>query len=657
MILADLLERALALGVDTSEMVTEGEISACLRALGQSGRSSEARDIVFAKSLQTVHDEDGTDSSSGSPTTLPLPDFDFNKAIYTVTYGFASDNAESEILRTIEMCSQVGKPFEESSTLTALVCYYYLHAKNAGNAKKWYGMHQQARSNLQAGETDYVKSLSGFQLFKKLFDFCIDTDDRAWGHQLAADVLNVLDPQRSKRLLLLWAAGTGKGCEEIDRMIGLMQQSHGFHFDVQTVNLLIEFALKQKNAYMAEKFFNLGIAKGVQLNARTYIMQVEYRCSVNDVDGALRAYDTMRKETFPKEGEETKAVNRLVRAMCGTRVHDFESIMNVAADLTDAGAPFDAETVSTLAILHLSRGELDDTEDLLNTHAFQYSVAQRQGVLQSLIDFCLDPVNSSELVWGTYQLVQKTFDDMNRDQRTKLMQEMMRRGLGHLAVQIFEHMRLHTREDTLPLMETYIECLHGITRLNDRDSFNALYNLLKLDTSIEPNTALHNALMQACIACGEASQALSFWNRIIASSEGPDMVSINLVLLACQDAPSGDELAVEIHSRLEVSGFEMHPGYYAWLLAAIGAHGRTGETINVMERLYAVKGLAPTMDMIGSLLNVTGSPEAQQVILEWAKQRVPVVHSQLERNSLGEDVLGRRKFRGVSRKGDVHILA
>ncbi|KAF4551345.1 Hypothetical protein D9617_13g098430 [Elsinoe fawcettii] len=646
LLLADILERS-----EGGMAVGQEDVQLCILTLTASGRSMRAREIVFERSLQSSQDDD-----FGTAQTVATLDIDIARCLPFILRGFSEESNQAEVMRTIDLAAQHGFAVEKMSSCAATLCHHFTKARDTSNAKLWYDHFKTAKLEAATGYS-LLKDRASGELHTALIQYCIETGDREWGQTLTTDVLDMVTPKRAYDLILVWAAGTGKGVEEIDRMIGILEESGKFKLNISTINKLIGLALWQKDAYKAERFFNLGIAHGLTPNAATFVMQIDYRCSVNDVDGALTAYSNMQSETYPENGEEVSAVNKLVRAMCATRVHDFDSIMNVAADLTDTGARFDAETVSTLAVLHLSRAEIDDAEDLLNTHAFQYSSAERKGILHALIDFCSNPENDSEVVWATYELLKKTFDDMNRDQRTRLMNEFMRRGHGHLAVSIFEHMRLHTREDTLPIFDTYIQCLKGITELKDDESFNALYNLLKLDTSIEPNTALHNALMEACIACGEAPQALAFWARITASHEGPDILSIKLVMEACQDSPQGDQRAMEIHRRLEAAGFEMKPTYYAWVLAALAAHGKVAVTISLMEQIWERKGVAPSVDMLGSILNVVSSNESQLQFLVWAREKVPSVCDELERFSLGTDVLGRRKYNRMSVKGDEHIKA
>ncbi|KAG8629123.1 hypothetical protein KVT40_002988 [Elsinoe batatas] len=641
LLLADLLGR-----FDEQQSKASEAVEHCIFALTRSGRSLRARDIIFGRSLRVQAD----DEASYVGSSCDLPKFDASKCLLLVLQGLSLEHQDEALQETLDLAARHGHALEEVPLHCSVLCRHYLSRKNTAEAQRWYDHFRHA---LQSDMELKPRSLAIF--YRDLFYHCIGTGDREWGQVLASDALETFPAPRGNHFVLMWAAGIGKGIEEIGRMIDVMEESSEFRCDINTINKLMEVALWQKDAYKAERIFNMGASRGYQANAATYIMQMDYRCSVGDVDGALTAYSNMQSRTHPHGGEEVAAVNKLVRAMCGTRVHDFDSIMNVAADLTDTGARFEAETVSTLAVLHLSRAEMDDVEDLLNTHAFQYSSAERQGILEALIDFCLQPEHSSEVVWATYELLKKTFDDMNRDQRTRLMNEFMRRGHGHLAVTIFEHMRLHTREDTLPIFDTYIQCLRGISTLKDDESFNALYNLLKLDTSIEPDTALHNALMEACIACGESPQALSFWARITASNEGPDILSIKLAMRACQDCPGGDERAMEIHRRLEAAGMEMRPAYYAWVLAALAAHGRIQQAVDMMEQIWERKGVAPNKDMLGSLLNVVSSREAQEQVLAWAKQRVPDAYERMERQSLGDDVLGRRKYDRVQISGDDHI--
>lgn len=555
--------------------------------------------------------------------------------------GFAELKDARQLTQAWETAVKQGVDMSDSPKCMSIMCSFYAQQDMLDDAKEWYnrlGVKKWWYSKLRHPASGFL------ECYESLIWACIRGNDETWGKQLVADIFEV-DPEKPfLDLVLVWALASGKGVEEVERMIKLMQQSSGYSADIDTINALISLALWRKDAYTAERVSHMAEKKRIELNSQTFVLQMDYRLVIGDIDGALGAYGRMQRETMTEEGQGIATVNRLVRAMCESRRHDFESIMDVAADMTDQNMRFEAKTVSTLAVLHLSRAEVEDAEDLLNTYSYSCTLAERQEILEAVLDLCTKSSTQSELVWTIYEMLKKAFDDMNRDQRKRLMVEFFMRSRGDLAVQVFEDMRLHTREDTLPTIDTYVSCLIGIEVLEEQESFSKLYNMLKLDTSIEPDTKLHNALMSTCISCGMMQKALSFWDAVTTSDEGPDLRSVRLAFKACENAPGGDVKALNIHLRLEQSGFEVQPAYLAWLLGALGGNGKISEALELITRFDKDRGIAPTVIMIGSLVNASKDLDEQNRILSWAEAKYPVIASQLKQREAGADGWGRRQF-------------
>ncbi|KAF2151170.1 hypothetical protein K461DRAFT_228288 [Myriangium duriaei CBS 260.36] len=651
MIYLDLLQTSHA----SSHGASADDLYACVSILCKCGSAAKARELVasdtlnplaFFPSLITVQpSQEGTEAT----TPLKLPQSGKKAAWTRILKGFAELKDEREMVQTFETAKMLGINMSESAQCLIIMCKFYAQHDSMDKAKEWYSHIGVKKS--PSWYTDLRHRDSGFlECYEALIWACIRQKDLVWGKQLVADIFEV-EPEKSfLDLVLVWSLGSGKGVEEVERMMDVMQQSSAYSADAETVNGLINLALWRKDAYTAERVVHMGERRGIKPDAQTFILQTDYRLAAGDTDGALGAYGRMQRETMAEEGQASATVNRLIRAMCEGRRHDFESIMDVAADMTDQHMTFEAKTVSTLAVLHLTRAEVEDAEDLLNTYSYQCSIAERQDTLNTIIQLCKDKEINTELAWSTYEMLRKAFDDMDREQRVRLMVEFFMRDRGDLALQVFEHMRLHTREDTLPTIDTYVSCLLGLEALADDENFAKLYNLLKLDTSIEPDTRLHNALMSTCIACGLTKRALSFWDAITTSDEGPDLRSVKLAFKACENVPGGDVKALGIHLRLEQSGFEVQPGYMAWLLGALGGNGKVDEAMELVTRYNSERGLSPTVAMIGSLINATKAVDEQQRILSWTGKNYPTLGSQLEKREVEADVWGRRQF-SISEKG------
>jgi hypothetical protein len=118
-----------------------------------------------------------------------------------------------------------------------------------------------------------------------------------------------------------------------------------------------------------------------------------------------------------------------------------------------------------------------------------------------------------------------------------------------------------------------------------------VYNQLKLDFNIEPNTHLYNALMKAYTSCEFPRTALGFWDDIATSREGPNMNSIHLALRACEDAPWGDEKARKIWTKLNRAGIELDQDLWASYAAALVGNGNIDSAINSLEKAHVEQGL------------------------------------------------------------------
>lgn len=584
----------------TNHPISPKDFYACIAVLCENGAASKAKELVTMDKvtpstvLPSLARLDNEQSVQPETASFELPQGDRKAVWIKVLKAVAKSSNEPELSRTWDAAKASGFDVEGNAECMCTVCEFYGRQNVLDKAKEWYerlNLKRMWDSKLRHPESGL------FQCFEALIWGCIRRNDIAFGKQLVTDVFDIEADKGLLDLVLVWALGSGKGVEEVERMINVMMESSPYTADIDTINSLIKLTLWRKDAYMAERVSHMGERRGIKPSSQTFILQMRYRLDMKDTDGALGAYGRMRKETMVEEGEASEVVNQLLRAMCRSRRHDFDSIMDVAADMTDDNMAFESETVSTLAVLHLTRAEVEDAEDLLNTYSYSCTVAERQDILEAIIALCKSKEIKTELVWTIIEMLRKTFDDMNREQRTRLMVELFMRNRGDLAVQVFEHMRLHTRDDTVPTADTYVSCLVGLEVLADDDSFAKLYNLLKLDTSIEPDTNLHNALMATCIACGRTTRALSFWDAITTSDEGPDLRSVRLAFKACENAPAGDIKALSIHARLEQSGFEVQPVYLSWLLAALGGNGKVAEALELVARYDKDDGLAPTFAM------------------------------------------------------------
>jgi len=508
-----------------------------------------------------------------------------------VLEGFNEEGNAHELHHTLEMMEEHGYEIESRPAISLIMAEFFSARDDMHSARTWY---ERAIQCPREPSENSTTTAARDRVQQSLLRLCMRTSQLELGQSIIRDITKSIPSKHQWDLIFEWAAGTGKGVDEVDRMMGVMEKANEQIADkeqwrlpdIETINCLVELAISRKDPYMAERFIALGRKRNIQPDARTLVLQIDYRLSVEDVDGALVAYKHLQTEDV-SDNQDVTTVNRLICSMCASGRQDFDSIMNVAADLSDRRARFEPSTVSALSLLHLSRNELDDVADLLNTHVHNFSASERASVRQTFVDHCLNPSTSTASAWDAYTMLKELFDDMNREQRTRLMNEFFRRERADMAVHVFSHMRTHTRADAISTVDTYVACFKGIGSLQDAESLEVVHNQMKLDYSIEPNTHLFNSLIVSFTACNAPRRALTFWNDIVASREGPTISSIHLAFRACEVAPWGDQKAQEIWQRLVRTGIELDSAMWASYAAGLVGNGDVQSTARVLEEAYA----------------------------------------------------------------------
>jgi hypothetical protein len=413
------------------------------------------------------------------------------------------------------------------------------------------------------------------QTLRNLLDSCLTHKDLEWGHSLIRVVTEAGFLSKDRRMwdiLFSWALATGKSIEEVHRMMEVMERTiPEFKTNPDTINRLLRVAIQKNDAYLAERLIALGKRWNVEANADTLMLQMDYRLSNGDLEGARAAYRQLQGQELDGD-DDLPRINKLIQAMASSGKYDFDTIIGIVEELSTRNHRFDPETVAVLSVLHLNRDEYHDVADLLTTHVHQYTAEERAIVRDTFAAFCLDRRNSIARVWDTYMIFQQVFDESDREVRTRIMNEFFTRRRADMAVHVFNHMRKHTRPDTFPTTETYAAALVGIGKLSDMESLTVVHNALKLDMNVEPSTKMNNALMIAYTGCGEPRYAINFWIDIASSKEGPNYNSILALFNACEKAAFGEKRAISVWNQLGELDVVMTRDLVAKYLAALAGN-------------------------------------------------------------------------------------
>ncbi|KAF2174270.1 hypothetical protein M409DRAFT_16534 [Zasmidium cellare ATCC 36951] len=625
--------------------------------LASSGRVQEARQFVL--DLQVPDDTAAPSSKPSDEDDLPSSEFvdetvnpptssQSVSALWSeVLRGFARQDSESALLETLDMArTHVSGAI---SQLPTHMLDFYLRKDDHDKVKSWFVEYWQASGEDIA--SDQSKSQRA-DMVGKVLRWCLQHDQIDFGHDVVRQALSETPSKGIWDAVFVWAAGTGKGADEIDRMFTVMESANKKIADptnwntpnTATINALVEYATSKNDPYLAERFIAIGKARDIHPDANTYVLQMKYRLKISDVDGALIAYKNLQSMDL-SSNHDVPTVNELIAALCKSSRHDFDTIMNVAADLSDRKARFEPATATALSLLHLNRDEVHDVTDLMNTHAFHYSTAEREVVRRDLVAYCLDPKTPLSRVWDAYNVLIEIFDEMARDERTQIMLVFFRRERPDVSVNIFNTMRSHYREDTIPSIDTYVAAFLASAKLRDLDSLEVIHNQLKLDYNIDANTYLLNALMIGYSACGNPRRALTFWDDIVASKEGPTYNSIHIALRACEKAPFGDLRAEKIWAKLRSMNIDLDQELWASYIAALAGNGNTEKAISTLEEAESKGELEVDAFLVGSLFNGCSGQAPQEEVESWSKERFPQIWEELEKGGVDEDENGMRTLR------------
>ncbi|KAF2996424.1 hypothetical protein E8E13_002981 [Curvularia kusanoi] len=545
-----------------------------------------------------------------------------------VLVGAAREHDKGELEKTAEMFEKSSVPLTDFAQ--ASLVSIFAERQQLETAKRWY-LHATVPQDKRPGR----QAVFARRIHTALLKTCALSNDLAFGHEIVASLTkDELPDKEAWDAIFLWSAALGKGVDEIDRMMNVMvrrteEAQSPIHPDVDTINLLVEFAMSKQDPYSAERYISLGEKRAIMPDEKTYTMQMQYRLSIKDIDGAKAAYYNLQGD-FKGSKASVAAVNELVQALCESKQQNYDDIMAIVDDMHEKKALLTPETVAKLCILHLRRVEIHDAMDLLQVHAYQFSPEQRAVISKALCAFILDGKNSTADAWDAYQILRNVFTETPREDRIKLMNEFFARDRSDMACHVFFHMRNHTAESHQANRDVYIAAFTGFARCTDAESLELVNNQLKLEFRVEMNTKLRNALMYAHATCGNNRKALELWREICESKEGPSYNSIAIAFRSCEGIHWGDQHAKSIWARLKEQDVEIDKQIFTAYLSAIARNFLHDEALALVETVEEEYGYKPDFYILSNWYNTTINMEKQSRVEAWIKERHPDVWKQME---------------------------
>ena len=121
-----------------------------------------------------------------------------------------------------------------------------------------------------------------------------------------------------------------------------------------------------------------------------------------------------------------------------------------------------------------------------------------------------------------------------------------------------------------------------------------------MDTNIELNTRMTNALMYAYASCDEVLVALDFWETIASSPEGPSYNSLAIVFWACekmnvQFVNADRRITREIWEKIQRLDLDIPPAVFNSYVGAVASEGAVENVKRLIQGMDASVGYSPSV--------------------------------------------------------------
>ncbi|KAI1636989.1 complex I intermediate-associated protein [Biscogniauxia mediterranea] len=574
-----------------------------LSALAQFGQAIEAKEML----LEYWRNLEDSKLATNRSLHLWMP----------VIRGLAREGHQKELLNIVSQAQKSGLEFDPS--MHGVVSTFFAQQNNVSQTKHWF---QKSISNeLPPAPATYYEILK----------FALRNDQKEWAEGIFQNLLSRLEsgPLRGHKscwdTAFQWAVLLhGKGNEHLEHMFQVAYEqtknTPSSQPNIGSINGLLKVAIEKKDPYMAERFVSLSKKLGFTPNFKTYILQIEYRMLANDLDGAYRAFQALQNQEETYKDREVPILNHFIRALCEATKPNYERVLEVTSYLEQRHVTLEPETVAAICLAFLKNDETFEVMDTLSLHTLHYSIDERRMVCRTFVDYCLDDNNSTARVWDAYTLLRQFFPELEVEDRLLIMDAFFDRRRSDMACHVFSHMRSHPNQSYHPNERIYVHALQGIGRSPDPDSLRMIHNMLKMDTTIQPNTLLYNGLMIAYIACGAPHRALEYWEEITRSPEGPSYATLELVFRAYQITSRGDGPTRELWQKIRKLDIEVPVDVYVAYVTSLAAHSHIEDVKDLLDKMEEEVGAQPNARTLAYIINAFRLRHLRDEFEEWAKQ-------------------------------------
>ena len=438
--------------------------------------------------------------------------------------------------------------------------------------------------------------------------------------------------------LIQYYASLGGGIQDIKFRLNQLAENDPDIINMAAFNSLVKYAYQQRNPPLAQNYIALARSYGLRPDASTWLARLDFELARGDLDAAAEAFDALSLEDIPKDRSDVPILNRYVTALAYSENPNYEHLMRVLDSIIETRADVEPETVAVLCRVFLRRDDLEEISGLLRYRINTLPRADRARIGAVFEDFVLDPTIKDQHAYNAYDLLRHVLPETSVEHRIRLMQSFFDRNRPDQACLVFGHMRQRDNAEARPTADAYAKCFAGIAKCKDFDGLQMVFNMLKMDTYVDPTTKIHNSLMQAYTACRAPFTSIidHFW-KILESREGPTRNSFALALQACETwVPQGSQEARRIMALLQQWVIDIDKDIYDCYVGAIAGQSEFENVVEMIQHMKDDISEQPDAITLGTAYNAIPFQFRKDAFEKWAKEYYPDLWEELE--SMGDEV-------------------
>jgi len=516
-----------------------------------------------------------------------------------VLEGLGKKGKEQVLMDTVEHLLA-----KETGAAAASLYYhpvvYYCKRDDLENAKLWY---DRAVAVLSDGGGNTIR------VYLSLLKACLRSGQFEWGSEVLGTLLETHAKDPNIKLgagawdtVLEFTARTSKGTDEVNRLLDIMVSragNTGLQPSADTINNILETAISLNSHEMVDKILPIFPERGIEPNRTSFELQLKSLTLRGDYDGAMAVFENLKFTHDVPKNYTGDVPQDLMRAVAERYPDcDLPRLVALYKDLVEMKIHLNCATLIAILNVHLEEVAFAGARDLLKREVGFFSAAERESVIQKIIEFTHRESTPSDNAWEAYLLLIRVFPETSVKDRGRMMKLFFELGKPVAAVRVLEHM---TRtEDRKPSKSEYTAAFVGIGQAQSVDNIQPAHRLLNMDPYVELDTTLLNALMYAYIRCGMTERAFFVYEEIARSREGPDNTTISHVFDACGRSHRGFTKTQALWSRYIRQGVKLTEDNVAAYIEALARLERWDEASKVVANLEGTLGFKAGHKMLVS---------------------------------------------------------